>query len=209
MEEDNKVEKLTQAERRALAEQKILDAAVNIVARRGSARMTLAEVGELAGYSRGLPAQRFGSKAGLLMKVADHIGKRFHARRASMPARQAGLDSIRGIIESYFDRDDPQWIDTRALLVMMTEGLLEENGSNRYISYYVAETLEEMENHVAVGVANGEIRSDINPRAAASLIVGALRGVLHQRLVLGDLHLKPVRDLLLQTVGDMLTVKSK
>src|SRR5690606_32978246 len=71
------VRRRTQAERREEAEQRILEAALEIVARRGSVRMTLAEVGEAAGYSRGLPAQRFGNKAGLLRALAASIGTRF------------------------------------------------------------------------------------------------------------------------------------
>ena len=49
------------AERREEAERRLLEAAMEIVAKRGTVRMTLAEVGEAAGYSRGLPAHRFGN----------------------------------------------------------------------------------------------------------------------------------------------------
>ena len=35
--------------------------------------MTLAEVGELAGYSRGLATHHFGSKAGLLTAILDRV----------------------------------------------------------------------------------------------------------------------------------------
>ena len=35
--------------------------------------MTLAEVGELAGYSRGLATHHFGSKAGLLTAILDKV----------------------------------------------------------------------------------------------------------------------------------------
>src|SRR5699024_4887137 len=62
----------TQAERRQEAEKRLLDAALEVVARRGSVRMTLAEVGEVAGYSRGLAAHRFGNKAGLLRALVAH-----------------------------------------------------------------------------------------------------------------------------------------
>ena len=51
----------TQSDRRDTAEARILDAALRIVAERGTDGMTLAEVGEAAGYSRGLPAHYFGS----------------------------------------------------------------------------------------------------------------------------------------------------
>ncbi|CAN0427695.1 unnamed protein product, partial [Phaeothamnion confervicola] len=69
----------TQTERREEAERRLLDAALAIVARTGTVRLTLAEVGEAAGYSRGLPAHRFGSKAGLLRALVAHIHARFQA----------------------------------------------------------------------------------------------------------------------------------
>jgi AcrR family transcriptional regulator len=80
----------TQAERREQAERRLLDAALAVVARRGSVRMTLAEVGEAAGYSRGLPAHRFGSKAGLLRALAAHIGELFRSQREAGPQRAKG-----------------------------------------------------------------------------------------------------------------------
>jgi len=82
----------TQAQRRAQAEQRLLDAALEIVARTGSVRMTLAQVGEAAGYSRGLAAHRFGSKAGLLRALAAHINARFVAQ---IPAASANLTGLR------------------------------------------------------------------------------------------------------------------
>lgn len=94
----------TQGERRAEAEHRLLEAAMGIVAQRGTVRMTLAEVGEAAGYSRGLPAHHFGSKAGLLHALAGYIGERFGQQRARGPALQPGLDAILGNIRFYFDR---------------------------------------------------------------------------------------------------------
>lgn len=192
--------RLTQAERRALAERRILDAALELVARRGSVRMTLAEVGEAAGYSRGLPAHRFGNKAGLLQRVVLNIGARFEARRLALPQHRPGLDAVRSLVSTYFVRDDTRWIETRALLVMMTEGFMEDSELNPYIGEYIRSSISRLEQHIRDGIALGEIRADIDPTTAATLLLGALRGVLHQRLVLGDLRLDKVRDLALQMV---------
>src|SRR5579864_4693574 len=63
----------TQAERRQNSETRILNAALRVIAQRGVTRMTLAEVGERAGYSRGLPAHLFGTKANLLCRCAEAI----------------------------------------------------------------------------------------------------------------------------------------
>lgn len=192
--------RMTQAERRALAERRILDAALELVARRGSVRMTLAEVGEAAGYSRGLPAHRFGSKTGLLQRVVLNIGARFEARRLALPQHRPGLDAVRSLVSTYFVRDDTRWIETRALLVMMTEGFMEDSELNPYIGEYIRSSISRLEQHIRDGIALGEIRADIDPTTAATLLLGALRGVLHQRLVLGDLRLDKVRDLALQMV---------
>ena len=95
-------ERRSQTERREEAEHRLLQAALEIVARRGSVRMTLAEVGEAAGYSRGLPAHRFGNKAGLVHALAGYIGERFGQQREQGPKPEPGLDAILGNIRFYF-----------------------------------------------------------------------------------------------------------
>lgn len=199
--------RLTQAQRRELAERKILDAALEIVARRGSVRMTLAEVGEAAGYSRGLPAHRFGNKQGLLRELANTIGGRFEARLRALPVSRPGLDALRQQVKAYFDRDDKRWIETRALLVMMTEGFMEDSSVNPHIGDYLRANIDRLAEHIRKGIALGEIRSEIDPIAAATLILGAMRGVLHQRLVCGDLDLASMRDITMQMVDRTLGVK--
>ena len=67
----------TQEQRREASEQRMLEAALALVAEKGTFRVTLAEIGERAGYSRGLPAARFGNKAKLLAALAAYIGDRF------------------------------------------------------------------------------------------------------------------------------------
>ncbi|HVV34240.1 MAG TPA: helix-turn-helix domain-containing protein, partial [Vitreimonas sp.] len=56
----------TQLQRRIDAETKLLDASLTLLIERGYDRFALSEVGELAGYSRGLAAHHFENKEGLL-----------------------------------------------------------------------------------------------------------------------------------------------
>ena len=58
----------TQEERRTEAEQRLLAAAAQLISETGPASMTLAKVGERAGYSRGLATHHFGSKAALMQR---------------------------------------------------------------------------------------------------------------------------------------------
>lgn len=195
----------TQAERRERAERRLLDAALAIVARRGSVRMTLTEVGQAAGYSRGLPAAHFGSKAGLLRALATHIGERFRAQREAAPERAPGLDSIRGSIDVYFSRTDQSWTSTRALLVMMTEGFMEGSELRENVMAYNRSALSYFEHHIRIGMASGEIPADTDSRTISLILLGAMRGVMLQWLIDGGIDLMNVRDRLLAIVDKILS----
>jgi len=195
----------THAERREEAERRLLDAAMAIVARRGSVRMTLAEVGEAAGYSRGLPAHRFGSKAGLVHALAGHIGERFGQQRGQGPAAAPGLAAILGNIHFYFSRQGGAWTSTRALLVLMTESCMEPASDLRQaMAAYNRSALAWFEQHIRTGIAQGEIRSDLDPAVTAVVLLGAMRGVMLQWLVDEQIPLAAVRDQLLQITGQVL-----
>ena len=190
----------TQQERREEAERRLLEAALAIVARIGSTRLTLAAVGEAAGYSRGLPAHRFGNKAGLLRALAAHIHVRFQDHLRAAPARADGLDAIRGNISVYFGRTDRAWTTTRALLVMMTEGFMAGSGLKRDMAAYNRGALAFFEHHIRAGQATGEIRADADPATDAVLLLGALRGVMLQWFLDADISLERLRDRLITIV---------
>lgn len=194
--------------RRQEAEQKIMQAALEIVARRGSVRMTLAEVGEAAGYSRGLPAHRFGNKAGLLRMLAINIDQRFEARRMASPVQRPGLDGVRSFVTTYFVRDDNRWIETRALLVMMTEAFMEDSELRVVIAAYLRSALQSMELQIRSGIQSGEIRDDIDPPTTAAMLIGAMRGILHQWLILDEINLEKARDMMLLVIDLTLVAPS-
>jgi len=184
----------TQTQRREQAERRLLDAALAIVARTGTVRLTLAAVGLAAGYSRGLATHRFGNKAGLLRALAAHITATFQDQMRAAPKRRSGIDAIRGNIEVYFGRTDRQWTTTRALLVMMTEGLMDQTGLQADMAAYNRQALTLFEAHMRAGIAKGEIRADIDPVAASVMLLGTLRGVMMQSLLDPGIDLAQVRD---------------
>ncbi|MDO9284224.1 MAG: TetR family transcriptional regulator [Aquabacterium sp.] len=195
----------TQAARREEAEQRLLEAALEIVAKRGSVRMTLAEVGEAAGYSRGLPAHRFGSKAGLVHALAGYIGERFGQQRKQGPALKPGLESVLGNIHFYFSRKGEAFTATRALLVMMTESCMEPTSELRdEVAAYNRDALAWFEQHIRIGIEQGEIAADTDPAVSAVILLGAMRGVMLQWLVDDRIKLVAVRDRLLQIAEQVL-----
>ncbi|MEZ5741777.1 MAG: TetR family transcriptional regulator [Burkholderiaceae bacterium] len=195
----------TQSARRELAERRLLDAALRIVARRGSVRMTLAEVGEAAGYSRGLPAHRFGNKAGLVHALAGYIGERFGRQRSRGPAHEPGLSAILGAIDFYFSRNSADFIATRALLVMMTESCMTPAGGLRgELAAYNRNALAWFEQQIRIGIERAEIAPGVDPSITATILLGAMRGVMQQWLVDKQIDLPAVRDRLLQITEQVL-----
>jgi len=195
----------THAQRREEAEARLLEAALDIVARRGSVRMTLAEVGEAAGYSRGLPAHRFGSKAGLLHALASYVGERFEAQRDRRLRSAPGLAAIIANVHFYFARQGQAWTATRAMLVMMNESCMEANTALRQeVAAYNRKALAWFEQHIRCGIEQGQIAADTDPAATAVILLGAMRGVMLQWLVDPRIGLPTVRDSLLRIVEQVL-----
>ena len=202
------------AQRREESERRMLDAALAIVAQRGTVRMTLAEVGQAAGYSRGLPAHHFGSKAGLVHALAGYIGERFGEQRARGARPAPGLAAIQGNIHFYFSRRGGAWTATRALMVMMSEASMAAPadvtpgsagpGLRAELAAYNRSALAWFEQHIRSGIAQGQIAAGTDPALTAVILLGAMRGVMQQWLVDGQIKLPAARDRLLQWVAQVL-----
>ncbi|MNY24141.1 transcriptional regulator BetI [compost metagenome] len=185
----------TQPERRAEAEQRLLIAARQIVARNGWVGMTLSEVGEEAGYSRGLATHHFGNKAGLLRALAGFVNASFMALVADKASQwQPGMDALKGFVGVYLVRTDGDWVNTRALLALMSEAVTQDSETAQILAEYNRSVQQHLAGYIRAGIDNGEIRASVDPLAGALLILGTLRGTMLQVLLdptdvdLGVLH---------------------
>ena len=92
----------TQKERRAASEAALLDAAEELFAEQGVAGTTLAEIGLRAGYSRGLGAFSFGTKARLVERVAQRARSRFLSEAQAQQSNAAdGRSKLLSIADFY------------------------------------------------------------------------------------------------------------
>lgn len=174
----------TQLERRAEAEQRLLVAARQIVARKGWVGMTLSEVGEEAGYSRGLATHHFGNKAGLLRALAGFVNANFmELVDARSPRWRPGLDALKGFVGIYLSRPDGDWVNTRALLALMSEAVTQDSETVQILAEYNHSVMEHLAGYIRQGIDSGEIRAQVDPLASALLILGTLRGMMLQFLL--------------------------
>lgn len=177
----------TQAERRAESDSRMLRAATQLIAKHGSAGVSLAKIGVAAGYSRGLPTERYGSKSRLLEAVIDASDAWFQRRLAARLDGLAGLDSLRERIRAHLETVRESRVPTVALFLLIIDS---------------AATLPELRPRVQrlnerwrLGIlrdlesarASGTLPEDLDIERHALLILSAMHGVAVQALIgLGD-----------------------
>jgi TetR/AcrR family acrAB operon transcriptional repressor len=183
------------AERRQAAESRIVQAAFDIVARRGVDQVTLAEAGEEAGYSRALAAHYFESKEALLGAVAEHALEKYRLRMlaAAEPGR-TGREAVLAAIAFYFDETRKWPKRLRAFFEVMNAGLRWPSIAPT-VARLNAAMVDGFAGHLATAQEKGEIRVDLDARAEAAALSGAMRGIMAQWLIDPDsLDLDAVRD---------------
>ena len=185
----------THAERRREAESRIVQAAFEIVARRGVDQLTLAEAGEEAGYSRALPAHYFENREALLAAVAEHAVKNYRKRLSekNLPG-DGGIDSLLAAIAFYLD-DSRGWPKKlHAFYEVMNAGL-RWPAIAEVIARLNQEWIERIAAQIRTAQQRSDIRADIDPVAEAVAISGAMRGIMSQWLIAPDaIDLDAVRD---------------
>jgi AcrR family transcriptional regulator len=190
----------SQTERRDEAEQRLFSAAVALIAEHGLERLTLAEVGMAAGYSRGLPAHYFGSKAGLIVTLAERLVEDFGRALERVERHELGLARLLGTVRFYLDSAMREPVGAQALYVLLSEAV-----SNPLIRDQIARlnarSARAFEVNLVAAIQAGEVRADIDAAAQATLILGALRGAVSLWLLSPDgVDLSRARDALVASL---------
>lgn len=204
--DDSSPTQQTQAERRALAENSLLNAAIKLIGERGIDRLTMAEVGLEAGYSSGLAAHYFGKKEELVGAVARHIIEKFRRMLEQHLLLQPGLDGLLTTVSLYFDSATSAQTGVRTLFVLMGSALNRPELSADMASVNRL-GVEELERQIRYGVEQGRIRADIDARSEAALILATLRGTVSLWLLDPDnVRLEELRDVYVANLQRSLSV---
>ena len=197
----------TQAERAALAEEKMINATIELLNTEGLAGTTLIAIGERAGYSRGLASHHFGSKAGLFRKVLKQITAVWTIDLNRQVQGKTGLHAILGAMDAHIDHiyDFPE--HTKAMYILW--GCSFDPGSEfkpNVIEFHRLQR-ETAEIWVAGGQKTGEIRNNVNPERFGEHFYAWLVGLNYQWLVNPDIDLKASLDVLKQNIVALLKAK--
>jgi AcrR family transcriptional regulator len=169
----------TQAQRRAVAEASLLAAAVEVIVEGGVRGLTLARVGERAGYSRGSVSHHFGSKRGLMETLSRESQAGFVSHLDEMaPGLERFLAHIDGYVLALGDNTLGWQAFVRLWVEAASDAELAPIMRERDASFRA-----DLRNDVATGLAEGVVHRDVDPAAVAVAAVGQVRGIGLQRLL--------------------------
>jgi AcrR family transcriptional regulator len=178
----------TQAERTALSDSRMLDTAVRLIVERGAEGTTLKEVGELAGYSRGLAGYRFGSKANLFSFIVRSVGEEWLRELGQAVENKVGLDAITAATDAHYHFVLEAADRIRAFYILWFISIGPDMEFKQVIAHVHERRQEDVEAWIRRGVAAGTVKEDIDVRGVADQFCAAIIGIVYQWLVTPDAH---------------------
>lgn len=177
----------TQAERRAESDSRMLRAATQLIAKHGSAGVSLAKIGVAAGYSRGLPTERYGSKSNLLEAVIDASDAWFQRRLAARLEGRSGLDSLRERIRAHLETVRESRVPTVALFLLIIDSAATLPELRPRVQRLNERWRQGILRDLETAGAAGDLPAELDSERHAMLILSAMHGVAVQALIgLGD-----------------------
>ncbi len=195
----------TQAERRAESDSRLLRATAELVVERGIEGASLAEIGRRAGYSHSLVHQRFGSKDALIERLNEEAVRMFTSSTVGWIESASGAAAVQLVARTYLDLVHGPDPVARVHLVVWSEAVARGSGRRPYRASWDGLFRSSLATMIAAGVKDGSIRGDVEPDAAAVIVVGLLRGVALQLMLdPGAGSADGARDVVLEHLDRML-----
>lgn len=174
----------TQRERVEESTRRLAEAAVELIAEKGYAATTAAEIGIRAGYSRAMVNLRHGSKEALL----DGLLTDEYESRLDRPADPSfpGLDRVmhRLSLMITFVREDPQLM--RAMFVLNFEAVRADNTLRNRIQQWLDHYLKELVKEIRAGQADGSIDASLKATEQGREILSTAIGYAYSWIVEPD-----------------------
>jgi AcrR family transcriptional regulator len=184
------IPRIRQTERTELSEQRLMDAAIELLVKTGIQNTTLQQVGLLAGYSRGLATHRFGSKAGLFAHVLKVASADWLQRVQSAVGSRVGADALVAATDAahQFIRERTDAVRAMYLLWFLSIDPGKNYQSN--LSNVHRAQRRDATAWILAGQKAGLVNAAAEPARVAEQYCAAMAGIIYQWLVCPDLSLE-------------------
>lgn len=178
--------RLTQAERSALSDTRMFNAAMQLISTHGANRTTLKEICETAGYSRGLATYRFGSKDSFLQELLKHFNHAWVDQLRSYTEDKQGRFAFMGAIDAleHFLSEYHRYM--RGGYTIWYESIGGDNAIRRQLARNHLQYRSDVEHWLRDGIREGNVRSDLDVTNFAALYLTFVSGTIYQWLVAPD-----------------------
>lgn len=179
--------KLTQAEKTAISDRKMLDAAVELIIERGAEKTTLREIGLRAGYSRGLANYRFGNKDELFRTMLGNHRAVWMAELEAQTRDKQGFDAILARVDAI---EAVIHLDTRQVKAMYKLWFYSVGQPSDFIvselQVYNFEAYRAIRKAILQGIGSGELAADIDIKTFTINFYSLIFGFIYQWLIAPD-----------------------
>jgi len=202
--------KRTQAERTAHSDSLMLDAAVRLIVAYGTSGTHLKDVGETAGYSRGLASYRFGNKAGLFAFVIHAVGEDWLRELGRAVKDQDGLAAILAATDAHYRFVHEAADRIRAFYILWFDSIGPDPTLKQVIANVHERRRRDVEVWIEKGIEVGNIRADVDVQSIAEQFCASLIGIVYQWLVTpnAEYHIRRLHEGLKQQMIGALAVSN-
>lgn len=175
--------RLNQAERVELSDRRMIKTAIQLIVSQGINGMKLTDVGLRCGYSRGLAAMRFGTKAALLSRVARHALSGWLTRVTAATGAKAGLEAVFAAIDtqSQWVAEEPE--EMRALYLIFFHSIDPSAEYHLDVGRTLAAQRRDLARWILEARNRGEVGAQIDPGQEAEQILSGMLGIVYQSLM--------------------------
>lgn len=169
------------AEEAAKTRQDILDAALTVFSEKGYSAARLQDIASVAGVTRGAVYHHFDNKAGLfqaLMAAATQGGGNIAAE--AIAEGGSFLDICERILVASFElvATDQRARDTMNIYLFKSDFSAELQPFAESLKQQAVDSVQGMVGFVQMGIAQGELRSDLDPEIAVRSFLAFQNGVI-------------------------------
>jgi AcrR family transcriptional regulator len=161
-------------------------AAIRLIIDRGTQGTTLKDIGELAGYSRGLANHRFGSKERLMLELFAHFDARWKAHLNGYVGDAVGIRAVTAAARALRDFLKLESDYLRAMYILWYESLGRASEIWRRLAEHHRVYRADAAGWIERGIAAGDIAPDVDARQFAVQFCAFIFGTVYQWLVDAD-----------------------
>lgn len=175
--------RLTQAERTALSDTRMFNAAMMLISEQGANRTTLKDICELAGYSRGLANYRFGSKEAFLQELLRHFNQAWADQLRSYTEGRRGIDAFLHAVDALENFLCEYHRYMRGGYIIWYESIGGDSEVKRQLSRNHAAYRRDVQRWIEQGVAEGSVNPGVDSGHFATFYCSFVFGTIYQWLV--------------------------